>query len=133
MKCPRCKIIMDVIRTKSHYGQSILLDQCGECGGIWVDENELFQIYRGEAKILESRPLPKIKSKNFSNKELFCPRHHVKMMRFQDPNFPSSVEAYKCPVCRNFWFERGNLTAWQEYVIRRWPNDENHWVGRTQN
>ncbi len=130
MKCPVCKILMDTIRTRSHYGQSILLDQCGECGGIWVDENELFQIHRGEARMIESAKLPKLKKSIYFKGPLLCPRHHVPMVNFRDPNFPKSVKTSKCSVCHNFWFERGDLTAWQEMVIRRWPKDNDHWTGR---
>ena len=130
MRCPRCKIILDAIRTRSHYGQSIVLDQCKECGGVWVDENELFQIHRGEARMIESKPLPKLKKYIYSKGPIQCPKHKVPMVKFQDPNFPTSVNVGKCPVCSNFWFERGDLTQWQESVIRRWPNDEKQGVGR---
>jgi len=124
---------MDIVRTKSHYYQNLMLDQCPECGGIWVDEGELYQIQKGEARIIETKNMPKLKkSLMHDDRPAICPRHKIPMLTFRDPNFPSNIPARKCPICHNLFFERGDLTKWQAYVIRRWPTESDRWVGRVK-
>lgn len=41
MKCPKCG--HDLQETKLH---GVSVDKCNQCGGLWLDENELEQIAR---------------------------------------------------------------------------------------
>ena len=44
---------MDEVKTESHYGAPILLDQCPQCGGIWFDKEELLATKHGEAERID--------------------------------------------------------------------------------
>ncbi len=124
MKCPVCNVLMHDIRTKSHYGLYIFLDQCPKCGGLWIDEDELFRINRGEARKFDmfgSFPNEYAETK----KILKCPRHHIPLIKFQDPYFPPNIQAYKCPICKGFWFRHGDFSILQEHIDKRWAVEKN--------
>jgi Zn-finger nucleic acid-binding protein len=50
MLCPNENIEMRQVKVESHYGQPVILDQCPECGGIWFDKMELYQVKQGEQR-----------------------------------------------------------------------------------
>jgi len=46
MKCPKCGSDLEEINL-----QGVLIDKCGECGGIWLDHGELELLVDGQAKM----------------------------------------------------------------------------------
>jgi uncharacterized protein len=40
-KCPRCGADL-----KEHHAEQVKIDQCPECGGIWLDKGEIEQLRR---------------------------------------------------------------------------------------
>jgi len=53
MLCPNCNKELKGVRGISHYGSTIKLNQCNNCGGIWFDEWELFSLEEKEVNKLE--------------------------------------------------------------------------------
>ena len=53
MKCPNENAEMQQVKVESHYGQTVILDQCPKCGGIWFDSLELYSVKQGQAEIID--------------------------------------------------------------------------------
>ncbi len=116
MLCPNEKIEMKPVKVESHYGQSVLLDQCPECGGIWFDQAELYMAKQGQAVQIESVEPELLRSPcTIENAELTCPKDGAKLLRFVDPFFPKDFIVLRCPYCEGFWLNRGEFTKYQKF------------------
>jgi Zn-finger nucleic acid-binding protein len=111
---------MHEAHTESHYGLTIILDQCPDCGGLWVDAGELRKTKAGAARKIEKLDARKLKqvTRNIDY-VLKCPRDNHKLVPFQDQYFPRSVLVQKCPTCHGFWFNRGEFTVYQDEVAEK--------------
>ncbi|MFC2032361.1 zf-TFIIB domain-containing protein, partial [Chloroflexota bacterium] len=78
MICPNEKI-------ESHYGQTVILDQCAKYGGIWFDRFELYSVKQGQAEKMELLNIDTLRTSSLiENPELLCSRDSVKLVRFSD-------------------------------------------------
>ena len=125
MLCPNENIEMQQVKVESHYGQTVILDQCARCGGIWFDNSELYMAKQGEAAKIELLDANTLRTPTaIENSELLCPRDRVKLVRFIDLLFPKDIIIARCPVCNGFWLNRGEFTKYQNYRERlRKPKD----------
>ena len=116
MKCPECQIAMDEVKTSSHYGIPIVIDQCKSCGGLWFDDSEMYRTQHGAAhRINKKLDVDKLrKFSNQKNKEYTCPRDGAKLKVFRDKNFPKTIDIEMCPKCTGFWFNHGGFVLFQE-------------------
>jgi Zn-finger nucleic acid-binding protein len=115
MICPNDNIEMHQVKIQSHYGQPVILEQCGECGGIWFDESELYRAKQGEAEkieLLDSEMLWALST--IENTKHICPRDQTELSRFTDRYFPEGIIVERCPVCSGFWLNRGEFTKYQK-------------------
>jgi uncharacterized protein len=120
MICPNENIEMQPVKVESHYGQSVILDQCPGCGGIWFDKLELYELKQGQADSLEALNVDILRSPSLiENSELTCPRDHAKLIQFIDPYFPKEIIIERCPVCDGLWLNRGELTKYQKFRQKR--------------
>jgi Zn-finger nucleic acid-binding protein len=116
MICPNDGTEMTQVKAESHYGQTVILDQCPGCGGIWFDHFELYKAKQGEADKIELLNADGLRtSTSIENRELVCPKDRVKLVRFQDVLFPKDIVIARCPVCNGFWLNRGEFTRYQQY------------------
>ena len=116
MICPNENIEMKQIIVESHYGQTVILDQCPECGGIWFDCFELYSVKQGQAENIELLNVDTLRASSLiENHELLCPRDSVKLDHFSDPFFPEDIIVARCPVCNGFWLNRGAFIKYQDY------------------
>ena len=116
MICPNDGTEMKQVKAESHYGQTVILDQCPGCGGIWFDHFELYKAKQGEADKIELLDGNSLRtSTSIENRELVCPKDRVKLVRFQDVLFPKDIVIARCPVCNGFWLNRGEFTRYQQY------------------
>lgn len=116
MNCPNDNSEMKQVKAESHYGQTVVLDQCPECGGIWFDRLELFKAKQGEADKIELLNAENLRTSTaIKNQELLCPKDRVKLDRFNDPLFPKDIVIARCPVCSGFWLNRGEFIKYQQY------------------
>lgn len=110
---------MKAVKVESHYGISLVLDQCGKCGGLWIDRDELYKTKLGEAKRIERVDTKKLRQLTKIDKELWCPHQHARLLLFLDRSFPKSIQVDKCPICHGFWFNRGEFTSFQKSIKKR--------------
>lgn len=116
MLCPNDNIEMRQVKVASHYGQTVLLDQCPGCGGIWFDHFELYKAKQGEADKIELMDAENLRhSVSIKNADLLCPKDSTKLVRFKDLLFPEDIIIARCPVCQGFWLNRGEFARYQKY------------------
>lgn len=115
MICPNDNIGMHQVMIESHYGQSIIVDQCKGCGGIWFDDSELYRTKQGEAgriELLDSESLRT--SYQIKKAKFLCPKDQSKLIRFNDAYFPKGIIVERCVVCDGFWLNRGEFVKYQK-------------------
>jgi Zn-finger nucleic acid-binding protein len=106
---------MRPVKVNSHYGQPIILDQCGKCGGIWFDESELFRAKQGEAERIEWLDAEALRiPAEMESATGRCPKDGGILFQFKDERFPEDVLLERCPACRGIWLNRGNFTEFQK-------------------
>ena len=116
MLCPNDNAEMRQVKAESHYGQTVILDQCPHCGGIWFDSFELYTPRPGEAEKIELLNVPDLlSSAAIRNGSLLCPRDRIPLIRFSDPFFPKDLILARCEACNGFWLNRGEFTKYQQY------------------
>ena len=114
MLCPNCKIEMLLAQTESKYGAKVALDQCPQCGGIWCDGEEMYLARPVEDENYVQFDVAKLTTMTRINNELSCPRDETALKIFSDYNFPKSIQIESCPKCHGFWFNYGQLSAFQK-------------------
>jgi Zn-finger nucleic acid-binding protein len=114
MKCPNDNTEMYQVKIEGHYGQSILLEQCKKCGGIWFDEMELFSARCGEAQKIEVFDSKSLWTPtNIEKRTLRCPLDESELFRFKDRYFLRGIILERCPSCNGIWLNRGDFTKFQ--------------------
>jgi len=107
---------MQPVKAESHYGQTVILDQCPSCGGIWFDDFELHRTKQGQSDKIELLDPAILRTPaDVQNSDLLCPRDRTKLVRFTDPFFPRDIIIARCPACNGFWLNRGEFTKYQQY------------------
>jgi len=115
MFCPNDSNPMHQATVPSHYGQPVIIDQCGSCGGIWFDAFELYKVKQGEAVSVEAVNSDSLRTlSDIDQPTLLCPRDKTKLVQFDDPKFPREIILTRCPKCQGFWLNRGVFTQYQE-------------------
>jgi Zn-finger nucleic acid-binding protein len=117
---------MNLVKTQSHYGSPVLLDQCPECGGIWFDQAELYRVRLDESVNIEIDKEALTKEKILNTPSLFCPRDRSPLKSFKDPHFPEELIVESCSSCGGFWFNRGEFENYRDYRRQKinQPSDE---------
>lgn len=112
---------MNEVKTESHYGVPILLDQCSHCGGIWFDKEELLATKHGEAAKIDSILDTSIltQAKVFKKDSLSCPADNTILTIFKDPFFPKELIVERCKRCGGFWFNRGEFKNYQDFRLQK--------------
>ena len=122
MLCPNDNSQMRQVKIVSHYGGPIFVDQCERCGGIWLDESELFRAKQGEAEKIEALNTEMLLTPStIENSTLFCPRDQGAMHRFTDKYFPQHIVLVRCPSCHGIWLNRGTFTKYQQFRQKLMP------------
>ncbi len=119
LKCPKCSGKLKQVKTKSHYGKEILVDQCSTCGGLWFDPREYYQISEDEVKKLDSVNKKLLDTETLTEKDLFCPKDGNKMEKFKDPAIPKEIDIEICRKCGSYWFDRGELKMLNQHINRK--------------
>ena len=116
MNCPNDNVEIKQVKVASHYGQTVILDQCPQCGGIWFDYLELYSVKQGQAKKIDVISTETLRTTSLIEKvELLCPRDSVTLVNFQDAYFPKDIILARCPACRGFWLNRGEFIKYQNF------------------
>ncbi|MGE0826055.1 MAG: zf-TFIIB domain-containing protein [Candidatus Binatia bacterium] len=104
MQCPKC-----ATETLSPWPvQTIEVDRCTTCGGVWCDDQELPLLLRVSSQ--ELKPLQKGPERDdLDTKRGVCPRDATPLIRvFSAQN--SSVVVDACSQCRGVWLDGGELS-----------------------
>ena len=112
-KCPSCNIFMQTITTKSHYDVPINIEQCSDCGGIWFDKTEFYQVKFGEAQNIYK---PNKKTRTLKIHKLYCPKDDNLLIQFNDFSFPKDILVETCPSCGGFWFDGSEFIKFQNKI-----------------
>ncbi len=111
---------MREIKTRSHYGAHLTLDQCPVCGGLWFDDLELYDTAHGVADELDGVDVEKLKTPTYPPATpMHCPRDGQELVAFRDRNFPVELQLESCRRCGGFWFNRGEFRQYQEHRAKR--------------
>ena len=108
MTCPKCDESMDKIKF-----QSIEIDRCTFCNGIWFDYLE-----KEDLKALEGSESIDIGNKNTGEQfnkidDIKCPKCNVQMRKMVDSKQPH-IWFESCTVCFGSFFDAGEFKDYKE-------------------
>lgn len=98
MNCAKCDGLL-----QTNILEGVEIDQCQQCGGIWLDLGELSQL-REHKNLSVNQSTHNIQD----NKPANCPKGHGSMIRVHDLNRPNIV-LDSCSVCHGLWLDAGEL------------------------
>jgi Zn-finger nucleic acid-binding protein len=117
MNCPHCKTAS--FFTKEY--ETVEIDQCKECQGIWLDHNEITQIVTNLATDFSEIETKKTVSSAFSGipkgefkKERLCPKCSSAMCPI-NYTVDSGVIIDRCPNDHGVWLDFFELEQVQQY------------------
>ena len=90
------------------------LDYCPECGGIWLDANEL-ELLLGDSELVTQVLTSFSPSEQRGGKTPKCPLCRKKMERIRAGSDATAPLIDRCPRDEGLWFDHGELEA----VIRQ--------------
>jgi len=102
IECPKC-----ATRLESKTLETVPVDQCPTCQGIWFDEEELQAVLK-KSHNLRRGLHENTGERNLNQKRGTCPRDKSKMLRA----FSSTGERVvldMCPDCHGLWLDGGEL------------------------
>jgi Zn-finger nucleic acid-binding protein len=135
MICPNDNTMMHQATLPAHYGQKVVIDQCGDCGGLWFDALELYKTQSGAGESIEKLDTALLRSPTeIDHSTLLCPRDKTILSQFNDSRFPKEILLMRCEVCQGFWLNRGEFSKYQEsrrklIVAKEKPPEDEH-LGR---
>lgn len=116
IRCPHCKREMNEVTVQANPGQLIVLDQCGQCGGIWCDKWELFPVDPDEVTRIDPLNQALLKDPTtLTHKPLYCPRCTAELHIFAEPILPKDIQLQRCNRCDGIWLNRGQFSRYKEY------------------
>lgn len=102
MFCPECTNKLFTFTVSTDTG-AVILDFCGNCGGIWTDKGEANFI-----KIKDLLPLipflPKKGKHSTIQYNLLCPKDRTTLEIYRAESVPNDVSLYHCLICKGMWF-----------------------------
>lgn len=109
MNCPNCLNSMNNIQVTSRYGNSLFLDQCPHCGGLWFDSMEMYMVKNDVSDLIDKVDASKLVADTTIKERMLCPKDGIELAVFSDVNFPSSIKVESCKQCGGFFFNRGEF------------------------
>ncbi len=108
LTCPKC----DSAMAKIEY-QSVVVDRCGGCHGLWFDnlEHEKLKLLEGSESIdTGDRKV----GKQFDKVDrIGCPICHTSMVRMVDPK-QRHIHFESCPACSGVFFDAGEFADFKK-------------------
>ena len=102
MKCPACREENLVQRPTT---AGVVVDHCGDCSGIWLDEGEIFLFSRDPSRLDTELGVPDLAEKTPTDR--LCPRDHAQME--EGSFFEPDLRIDQCPECLGLWFDHEKL------------------------
>lgn len=115
LRCPMCRGPMEQREARGHYGANLLIFQCPECSGIWVDGEAVTAISRDSA--LEAEADVSIEEISTEPREVaaFCPHCEIHLMEQTGGGLPKGLHVDFCTGCHGYWFDKGELMIFKTY------------------
>ena len=113
MQCPRCNVGLKET-APGEYG-FITLDICSNCNGAWFDKGELDRL--DERVAVDAEQEIQMREPVGNHKELDCPSCDGKLEAISPVDAPELI-IDRCPACRGFWLDEGELEKMQDVVAR---------------
>ena len=114
MKCPKCKAgkleNFTIQGDGPSAGQSLELDQCDLCGGIWFDAGELETYLKGGFKPVDAPELDPQIAVRLDQTAARCPRCDLEMAQHKSPQDPRITGDY-CGKCGGLWLDAGETNG----------------------
>lgn len=112
MKCPKCGgDLLPVVQ------DSIEVDRCNQCGGLWFDRMEADRLrkVKGSAGAVDTGDAEVGEAQNQQGK-IECPRCHTPMIRMVDLE-QHHIWYESCTVCYGKWFDAGEFQDLQHDTV----------------
>lgn len=120
-RCPNDDGVLRRVSALSRLGQTIAIDQCDRCGGIWFDRFELFQVDEKEAVRLDSVDSQTLSYPIGEHKQPLCPKCGQPLTVFRDPNIPANIQILICSGCEGLWLNHGALAGYADFRAQDHP------------
>ncbi|MFO8072715.1 MAG: zf-TFIIB domain-containing protein [Polyangia bacterium] len=118
MKCLRCDDVEMDMEPRGEGTDVVEVDVCPECGGMWLDREELERIDDNMFLDLEEVALEDV-APSEGDRALHCPRCEGALaLRKAHPAGFDRVVIDTCPQCRGFWLDRGELAKMKDVSDR---------------
>jgi len=122
MFCPKCLISSEEVLLQNMVLDSIELDVCSSCGGIWFDKQELASAVSLDKQTVESfyNKLNSLKTQDetgeiASNEQGFtkdlilkCPKCNIEMSKYKYM-YTSNIYIDSCDRCEGIWLDNNEL------------------------
>ena len=119
IRCPQCDRAMNEVRVRANPGQLIVLDQCGQCGGIWCDKWELFPVDSDEAERIDPLDETLLQDRTaLTHKPIYCPRCTAALHVLVEPILPKEIQLQRCGRCDGIWLNRGQFRRYKLFQKR---------------
>ena len=106
MQCAKCNAEMHTIAM-----DTVTIDQCPQCGGIWFDQGEFEDVLESTDPDLAWLNIDFWKNQEelqVSTDDLACPKcHRYYLIRLEDP--ATGTNARMCSDCRGIWLDAAQL------------------------
>lgn len=117
MNCPNCQNPTKEVKVPSvNTGLFVKVDQCPNCGGLWFDRYEMYQIPEEEAHQIDFLDEKNLQKPTPIKKDLFCPKDNLPLVRLVDANIPQDTFISRCRKCEGVWVNRGELIKYKHFV-----------------
>lgn len=112
MKCPKCGGVLEPVAQ-----DSIEVDRCAQCGGLWFDRMEADRLRKvpSSAKAIDTGDAKVGEQQNQIGK-IECPRCHTQMIRMVDLE-QHHIWYESCTVCYGKWFDAGEFKDLQQETV----------------
>ena len=101
---------------RGHYGAKLMVFQCPECSGFWVDGKVVIAISRDSAIDVESDVSIEEISTESRDIPAFCPRCETHLMEQTGGTLPRGLHIDYCRGCHGYWFDKGELMVYKSYL-----------------
>jgi Zn-finger nucleic acid-binding protein len=114
MKCLRCESVELEIKARGEGSDIIEIDQCSECGGLWLDPQELKKLDDNFFIDMEEIKYTGVEA-SADDTGLTCPRcDSSPALTKCHPQSHAELVVDTCPECKGFWLDKGELEKLRE-------------------
>lgn len=118
MQCAKCKAEMRQVQVESPTGESVEVDRCGTCGGLWFDLREHEKLLKAkgmDADLLDSGH-PLTGERYNEQRDIDCPRCNTKMVKLAH-HHQRQIEYEQCSRCGGIHLDAGEYSDLREKTI----------------